>query len=69
MARQNPCPVPGCNRNIGFSSKYGVCFYHDDMFQAITYYMKKAQEEIMMARRKGVRPGDIVTKSGLILPH
>jgi len=65
---QNPCPVPGCNKNIAFSSKYGVCYHHDDMFQAITYYTKKAMEQSNAVRKVGGKPGDKITPSGIFLP-
>jgi hypothetical protein len=64
----NPCPVPGCNKNVAFNSKYGVCFHHEDIFQAITYYMKKAQGQAQAVRKVGGRPGDKITPSGIFLP-
>ncbi len=68
MARQNPCPVPGCQRNISITSKYGVCAVHSDLFEGITYYLQQAQREVNQTRKKGGRPGERVTPSGLILP-
>lgn len=68
MARQNPCPVPSCPRNISVTSKYGVCNVHNEMFVAITFYLQQAQKQLGQAQRKGARPGERVTESGLILP-
>ena len=68
MARQNPCPVPGCDRNIMPTSKYGVCGKHQEIFEAITYYMKQAQIQAGVAKRAGGRPGDKITPSGIFLP-
>ena len=65
---QNPCPVPGCNKNIAFNSKYGVCYHHEDIFQSMTYYMQQAQIQAGAAKRAGGRPGDKVTPSGIFLP-
>ena len=68
MAKQFPCPVPGCLRNRSVVSKYGVCAVHDDLFRGITYYLQQAQKEVAQTKRKGGRPGDKVTQSGIILP-
>ena len=68
MAKQYPCPVPGCPRNRRMTSGFGVCAVHDDLFRGITYYMQQAQKELAQAQRKGQRPGEKVTQSGLILP-
>ena len=72
MARQFPCPVPGCQRNRLQTSGYGVCAVHHDQFEGITYYMNQAQagfeQKQRKAARKGVRPGEKVTESGIILP-
>ena len=72
MARQNPCPVPGCQRNVLLTSPYKVCPHHTEQFEGITYFMQMAQKEMMQAQRKGqmkgVRPGERVTPSGIILP-
>ncbi len=68
MKRLNPCPVPGCSHNISLTSPFGVCYHHTDMFNAITYYLKKAQEQATAAAKKGGRPGERVSPSGLILP-
>ena len=69
MARQNPCPVPGCGRNISITSRFGVCSVHDFQFEGIEYYLRQAQREVNQARKKGGRPGERVTPGGLILPH
>ena len=68
MAKQNPCPVPGCQRNKSLTSGYGVCSHHDDMFNGITFYLQQANKQVAQARRKGVRPGERVSEHGLILP-
>ena len=68
MARQNPCPVPSCQRNRSITSKFGVCAYHDDMFKAMTYYLQQVNKQVAQAKRKGVRPGERVSEHGLILP-
>jgi len=72
MAKQNPCPVPGCQRNRNMTSGYGVCRVHDEQFQGITYYMTQAQKEMNVKMKKqqakGVRPGERITESGIILP-
>lgn len=72
MARQNPCPVPGCQRNRLITSKYGVCAVHNDQFEGITYYMSQMRaglaQDQKAAARKGARPGDKVTPSGIFLP-
>lgn len=70
--RQNPCPVPGCPRNVSITSKFGVCAIHTEQFEGITYYLHQAQKEMnqkmKQAKMKGVRLGDKITPSGLILP-
>ncbi len=66
--RQNPCPVPGCQRNRSVTSKYGVCAVHNDQFEGITYYMKRSQAEVGQAQMKGARPGEKVSPGGIILP-
>ena len=68
MARQNPCPVPNCLRNKSLTSGYGVCAHHDEIFQAITYYLQQVNKQVAQARRKGVRLGEKVSEHGLILP-
>ena len=65
---QNPCPVPDCNQNIGVRSVYPVCHHHDDIMKTMTFYLKKMNEQADSARRKGVRPGENVSPSGIILP-
>ena len=69
MARQNPCPVPGCSRNISITSPFGVCAKHTQLFSDMNYYFKKVTEEQQKTRKKGGRPGERVTPGGLILPH
>ena len=66
--KQNPCPVPGCQRNISITSKFGVCAVHNEIFVAITYYLMRAQQEANVARKGGVRPGERVLPGGFILP-
>lgn len=66
--RQNPCPVPGCPRNRIVTSKYGVCAVHNDQFEGITYYLQQAQKGQQQAQRKGAKPGERMTPSGLYLP-
>lgn len=68
MARQNPCPVPGCARNISITSKFGVCAVHEDLFKGITYYLQQAQRQAQQTVRKGARPGERRTPSGIYLP-
>ncbi len=41
---------------------------HNDLFEGITYYLKQAQKEMSQTQKKGGRPGEKVTESGLILP-
>lgn len=54
------------------TSGYGVCRVHDEQFQGITYYMTQAQKEMNVKMKKqqakGVRPGERITESGIILP-
>lgn len=66
--KYNPCPVPGCQRSISITSKYGVCAVHNDLFEGITFYLKRARQEMEAGQKKGVRPGERVTPHGLILP-
>lgn len=68
MARQNPCPVPSCQRNMSVTSRYGVCNVHNDLFEGITYFLQQAQKQAAQAQAKGGRPGEKRTESGLILP-
>jgi len=68
MAKQNPCPVPGCQRNKSLTSKFGVCAVHDSQFAGITFYLQQAQKQAQQATRKGFRPGDRVSPGGLIIP-
>ena len=68
MARQRPCPVSLCQRNISIVSKFGVCAVHDDLFRGITYYLKQAERQAQLAVRKGIRQGERVRPSGIILP-
>lgn len=66
--KNNPCPVPGCQRNCSPTSHYGVCAVHNDQFEGITYYLKQGQRQVGQAQRKGARPGEKKTPSGLYLP-
>ena len=72
MARQYPCPIPGCQRNRLMTSPYGVCATHTELFEAITYYIKMGKKGAVQANqqamRKGARPGERITPSGIILP-
>ena len=71
--KYNPCPVPGCQRSRSITSKFAVCSVHDDLFEGITYYLNQAQKEVQagqrQAQRSGARPGEKVSKGGIILPH
>ncbi len=66
--KYNQCPVPGCSRNVLLTSPYEVCPHHTEMFEGITYYLKKARQEIEASQKKGIRSGERVTKSGIFLP-
>ncbi len=68
MARKNPCPVPGCYNNIMLTSSFGVCAKHTQLFSDMNYFFKRSNQEQQKARRKGGRPGERLTESGLILP-
>ena len=68
----NPCPVPGCPRNRQITSNFGVCAHHTEQFAGISYFLQQAQREVEQnqrkAQRSGIRPGEKVTPSGIILP-
>lgn len=64
-----PCPVPGCNRNISITSKFGVCAKHTELFSDLNYYFQRMQKEANATRKKGGRPGELVSPGGIILPR
>lgn len=53
--KQNPCPMPNCERNILPTSKYGVCRHHDDLIETILYVLNRVRRQ---------QP----SKSGIVLP-
>jgi len=54
------------------TSGYGVCRVHDEQFQGITFYLNQARKQMeadMKSKvKKGARPGEKVTASGIFLP-
>jgi len=54
--RQNPCPIPGCQRNRQVTSKYGLCAPHSDLVETVLWVLNN------MVRQKNA------PSSGLVVP-